>query len=265
MTVIGAHRRRHVALADLEQRHVPPVMGQHEGIEVFPGLRHLRQKCAAFGNAPLGQVDMGQGVMGPGFLALQGHGAQGGVFGVPQQVALLQPEGEHAVEMGAVLVGVLDHARGGQHAGGIAAVELVVLGEFHQRQVMGPEGQCLAPDADGAGDVARRPGLQGGQGGALALRPPRGRGAVEPWARQPRRRGAFQEQVQRPGIGVGDQAVGVGLGRRQHVHRLGFIGEEAFGEIGHPARHRPVVRGDRIVEPVPVHAPLRRALRICQA
>ena len=47
---------------------VPPVVGDHEGVQPRPGVAHAGHEVDAFRNAALGQHDMGQGVVAQGSL-----------------------------------------------------------------------------------------------------------------------------------------------------------------------------------------------------
>ena len=132
--VMVEHARR-LALLDHHQRQVPPVVRQHEGIQVGPGVLHLLEKGPALRVAALGQQHMGERVMRPRLLAPAADRVVRGTLGLAEQMALLVGEGDHAVGVGEVVVVRQHRGADSQHPRRVAEIEAVVLGDLGECQV----------------------------------------------------------------------------------------------------------------------------------
>ena len=141
-----------------EQGGVPPVVGEHEGVQSGPGRADRAHEVQPLLKPALGQQHMGQCVVGPGLLVAQRDGVASRRFGLRQQVALFPGEGCHAVHVGHIVTGWQGLQRQTQHAGRVAGVEQVVLAELDRGQVTRAIARLFLVQRDGAGQVAFRPG-----------------------------------------------------------------------------------------------------------
>ncbi len=245
------------ALAQIEQGQVPPKMGDHERVQIAPAVMHILQKAGALVDAPLGQHHMGQGVLGPGLLALQPQRLAGGGLGLVQQMALLKGEGGHAVGVGDLPIG-LQHGQGrAQHLGEPAQVEVQILADLDHDQIARKGCDGLVAQGQGGRHVILAPGVQHlhGQlfapGGAV----PRRLGQGQVFGRPRRGLRRLQQHPQNAGIGVGQGAGGIALGRAKNVGGAGLIGQEAFDEVVDRRQGGVILGGDGIAQPIRAHDP----------
>ena len=133
--VIDRQRRRVVALADREERHVPPVMAVEDGVLAVPRILQPGQKPAPLVAAPFGQHDMCERVLRPAFRPVHFQRAPACRLRVLQKVAFLLPEGEHPQRPGFIREGLHAIAGGGQHPRRVAPVETHGLADLHHDEV----------------------------------------------------------------------------------------------------------------------------------
>ena len=104
-------------LLDQEQRQVPPVVRDHEGVKARPGATDLAHEINALLHTALGQHDVGERVMRPRLLAAQGDGVARRCLCPFEEMALLPGKGRHAVQVRHVGRRRQRGQRHAQHAG----------------------------------------------------------------------------------------------------------------------------------------------------
>ena len=192
---------------------------------------HAFQEVDAFLDPAPGQQHMGQGVLGPGLVGLQGKGLAGGGFGVFQQVALLIGEGQQAVAVGDIRRRIAGLEGDAQQRRPVAAIELHVLGEFGGEQVPGETFQQLLAEAQHLSQVVGDPGAQqrqvqvgpgmSGGGGACPLPVALG---------QARAFGGLAEHQQDAGESIGQARLRIGIGGGEDRLGAGVIAEKTADE-----------------------------------
>ena len=171
-----------------------------------------------------------------------------------EQMALLVGEGDHAVGVGEVVVVRQHRGAEAQHPRRVAEIEAVVLGDLGECQVAREMRGRMRAECERARDVAVGPGAGGRDGESLALGRVRGgglgAGEIGTRARRPLR--ALQEQPRDRRVGVGQRAVGVGVGRADHLGGARLVGEEPLDEGIDAGERRRVAGGHDIAAPVPI-------------
>ncbi len=127
VVVIEGQRVVGAALLQIEQRLMPPQMGQHEGIEIRPVMLHSVEKSDALIDAPFSQHHMGDGVLGPGLALAQGQGVSRRNLRFAQTMILLMGEGQHAMQIGHVRAGAHSRLGDALHAYEVAEIEAEIL------------------------------------------------------------------------------------------------------------------------------------------
>ncbi len=244
LPVVQPERVRPVAQLDVEERLVPPVVRLHERVQPDPGVADLGHERPAFLEAPLGQHHVRQRVVRPRLLAPHRDAAPRRGFRRPEQVALLVPEGRHAVQPRQVARGRGDLQRQAQHARRVAQVESMVLPELDRHEVARVLAGLFVVQPDRLQQIAVDPRADRRDESALACGGGHPRGLRTRQVR-PRRlgRGArLGEHVQHRGAGLHERAV-VAPGRRQDVEHRQLarhepLGERADGRRAGRIRHR---------------------------
>ncbi len=130
LLVVGLQRQLVHTQVNRKQRQVPPVVGDHEGVQPGPGRAAVLHELQTLLEPTLGQHHMGQGVLGPGFALRHGQGRARGGLCLRHPMALLPGERRHAVHLRHVRCGGQCRQRQAQHAGRIAPIETVVLAQL---------------------------------------------------------------------------------------------------------------------------------------
>ncbi len=165
MLVIDIQHLVQAAAFDKEKGQMPPMMDRQRWRCLPVGLKPLEP-----GNAlvlpPFHFQHMGHGMDGPGIRRADLDRPAARHLGSAIIPAFLQPEGMHAKD---VAVKVVAGGKGGQHAGrgvaqigGIAQIEICVMGEAKRPDVPGVIDENFFPDRRGTADLAIAPGLEGG-------------------------------------------------------------------------------------------------------
>jgi hypothetical protein len=251
LAVVEVQHGGGVVQFQLEQRQVPPVVRDHERVQVRPLTAHRVHEVAPLGDAPLRDHHVRQRVLGPGLLGLDRQRAARRRFSLLQQVALLPGEGRHAVQIGHLGGRVQRRLHDAQHAGRVAEVEQVVLPELERGQVARVLARLLLVQRDRARQVALDPGRHGLDKPLLARRDPHG-GAARGLDERPgvaRRIARFGKHVQRGTAGL-HQRAGVGVGHLQDIDHARLAGDEAFDEIVQRAEAVGVCEADGVTKKV---------------
>ena len=107
--VVGAER-------DVIEAEMPEIMREHEGVELGPAVLHIIEEIDALADPALREQHMGECVVRSGLLALERDSVPRRSLRLLEEMALLIGEGQHAVHIGQVGIGLADAGRDAQHA-----------------------------------------------------------------------------------------------------------------------------------------------------
>ena len=154
---------------DQEEAEMPPVMRLHEGVAAGPGIRHRAHPRDALQHLAARLQAMRHGVMRPRIVAIHLDGLARTGFGLVDAMALLQPEGAHAMDEMVVGIGRQDALGDGQQRLVVAGVEGMQLADLGRHQVARPLPGHRGMQRQRLVDIAVGPGRDRGDPRLLAI------------------------------------------------------------------------------------------------
>ena len=117
MAVIDLEHSHVAPLAQIEQREMPPDVGDHERVQTHPGVLHSLEELRALVDLPAGKHHVRERMLRPRLLAAQAECGERRPLRLIQQVTLFVGKRRHAMHVGVVRVALQHLQRDTQHLG----------------------------------------------------------------------------------------------------------------------------------------------------